>query len=80
LYKNISTCKPQSIIEATKAWKTLPIATLNYKPQEDQWSMLECLQHLNFYGDFYIPEIKQRIEQAKDKNTIYFKTLLSGKS
>ncbi|WP_353127995.1 DinB family protein [Parapedobacter pyrenivorans] len=40
-------------------------ATLNAKPDAGGWSALECLEHLNRYGDFYLPEIAKRLDTAK---------------
>lgn len=37
---------------------------LAQKPGPGKWSALECLEHLNLYGDFYLPEIRRRIENA----------------
>ena len=38
---------------------------LNLKSDANTWSVLECLEHLNLYGDFYLPEISQVIKKAK---------------
>ena len=37
---------------------------LNKKKNQVTWSVLECIEHLNLYGEFYIPEIEQKIEQS----------------
>lgn len=42
--------------------KNLPVAALNFRTHEKEWSVLECLEHLNRYGDFYLPEIGNRIQ------------------
>jgi hypothetical protein len=42
-----------------------PTEILNYKPAADSWSVLECFEHLNRYGQFYIPEIKKRMDTRK---------------
>jgi len=39
--------------------------TLNFRTSEDSWSILECLEHLNFYGQFYLPEIENRIKKSQ---------------
>ena len=36
--------------------------TLHRRPRPDAWNALECLAHLNHYGDYYLPEISRRIE------------------
>ncbi|WP_379964847.1 DinB family protein [Epilithonimonas sp. UC225_85] len=38
---------------------------LNFRKSEESWSVLECLEHLNIYGKFYLPEIENRIEKSK---------------
>lgn len=43
-------------------FQELEIETLNWRESEDKWSILECFEHLNLYGEFYIPECKKRIQ------------------
>lgn len=61
----------------------MKVEILNAKTSPDSWSALECIEHLNRYGDFYIPEITTRIKQRKlkEKNTGSIKSDLfkSGK-
>lgn len=54
--------------------KNKELAFLNWKQNPESWSVLECLEHLNRYGDFYIPEITKRIKNAKHKNAEVFKS------
>ena len=42
-------------------FKNLTVKDLNYKENPEKWSVLECIEHLNLYGDFYLPEIERRI-------------------
>lgn len=51
---------------------------LNYKTNPESWSTLECLQHLNLYGDFYLPEIEQRINASKTSPDPVFKSGVLG--
>lgn len=44
--------------------KQLDTETLNFRPAEKKWSILEVIEHLTYYGDFYIPEFTKRIEQS----------------
>lgn len=37
--------------------KSLNDETLNKRLHENSWSILECLQHLNLYGNYYLKEI-----------------------
>jgi hypothetical protein len=62
----------QDLIESTRKninqaekFSTLSIEKLNWKAEQESWSILECLEHLNLYGDFYIPEIKICILNSK---------------
>ncbi|MEG0916594.1 MAG: DinB family protein [Myroides sp.] len=47
---------------------------LNKRLTNESWSVLECLKHLNLYGNFYLPEIKNRIETSTTKATTEFKS------
>ncbi|MDR6844192.1 DinB family protein [Flavobacterium granuli] len=51
---------------------------LNWKENPESWSILECLEHLNLYGDFYLPEIEKTIDNAKSKNESDFKSGILG--
>jgi hypothetical protein len=54
---------------------------LNAKPSPESWSALEAIEHLNRYGDFYIPEIKKRLNKAKkeDRQRTFKSGLLGNK-
>ena len=43
----------------------LPLETLNWKSSATEWSILECLEHLNLYGDYYHPEIEGKLAKGK---------------
>ncbi len=57
---------------------TLTDEQLNHKPAPDSWSALECIEHLNRYGAFYLPEIRRRMETSSGKPTATFRTGLLG--
>ncbi|HAA14876.1 MAG TPA: hypothetical protein DCE41_25575 [Cytophagales bacterium] len=57
--------RTQEILEQAKFLQSLPEDVLMAKPDAETWSVLECLEHLNRYGRFYLPEIKQRIQGGK---------------
>lgn len=58
--------------------KTYPVEKLNFKSSATDWSILECIEHLNLYGKFYLPEIENRIFLAKPYHNGYFKSSLLG--
>ena len=47
---------------------------LIYKTDSNTWNALECLEHLNYYGDFYIPEIRKKMDSKEDSNSTVFYT------
>lgn len=65
-------------LEEAHIFLELEIATLNSKPHENSWSILECLEHLNRYGDFYLPEIESRMKESNHKKKEIFKGGLLG--
>lgn len=56
--------RTQANASAVSDLEKLTDKELNWKAANDSWSVLECIEHLNLYGDFYIPEIASRIQQA----------------
>jgi uncharacterized damage-inducible protein DinB len=41
------------------------LEALNQRPGEGKWTALECLEHLNRYGEFYLPAIEKKLLAAK---------------
>lgn len=65
--------------EAARKFRTLSNDELNFKSDSTSWSILECIEHLNLYGDFYLPEIEKRILAQKGKSkSVVFKSGLLG--
>lgn len=58
--------------------KSLADHQLNFKPNKDRWSILECIEHLNRYGEFYLPEINKRISNSSSTRSDEFKSGLLG--
>jgi len=52
-------------IDFAKKLDEYSVEQLNFKIDTDTWSILENIEHLNLYGDFYLPEIQKGIDQAK---------------
>lgn len=42
------------------------------------WSIAQCLQHLNVYGDYYLPQIKKTIDKHTDTAKTDFKSSWFG--
>ena len=53
----------RAFVQQVRSWTTtLPPAALHWKAQPQRWSFLECLEHLNRYGDFYLPELERVVQ------------------
>ena len=50
--------------QAAEQFQALSPEQLNLKKEATSWSILECIAHLNLYGDFYLPRLAQIIAQA----------------
>jgi DinB superfamily len=48
-------------ISFVNALKQESVEKLNHKKSAEKWSALECIEHLNLYGDFYLPEIEKQL-------------------
>ncbi len=64
--------------EAAEKFNTLPDEVLNLKPAPDAWSILECLEHLNLYSAFYLPEIEKHLRYNSGNPKADFKSGLWG--
>jgi len=71
----------QSLIEQTKhiinqaeKLKSYDLHTLTWKADPTSWSILECLEHLNLYGDFYLPQIEDKIKNSSTQSEPEFKS------
>jgi hypothetical protein len=58
----------------------LPEPVLNFKPTPEQWSALECVEHLNRYCRYYNPALAQALHHTAAANTEVKYSWLGGKS
>jgi len=68
----------RSNLNAAEELKVLTDYELNWKIDPNSWSMLECIEHLNRYGKFYIPAIQNAIKESTTKSKKQFKSGLLG--
>jgi len=47
--------------ETVSKFRTLSYEQINARKATDDWSLLECIEHLNIYGNFYLPEIENQL-------------------
>ena len=67
----------QNLNQAEK-FKELTLKELNWRSTNDSWSVLECIEHLNLYGDFYLPEIARSMFASNYKPAEFFKSGIIG--
>lgn len=67
----------QNIVFAQKL-NGLPDTMLNWRNDAQSWSVLECLEHLNIYGDFYLPEIESAMQQPSGASDFEFRPGVLG--
>lgn len=72
--KLIHTLLEQSrqIINQAEKLKSYDLNTLTWKENEISWSILECLEHLNLYGDFYLLQMENEIKNSTSTTDIEF--------
>jgi hypothetical protein len=68
----------RNIINQIEKLKNYDLNTLTWKENPTSWSILECLEHLNLYGDFYLPQIETKIKQSNTKSSSEFKSGILG--
>lgn len=59
-------------------YQQLSVDKLTARTAPDSWNVLECLEHLNLYGDFYLPAIERSIMTATSPSTPIFKSGVLG--
>lgn len=74
--------RTEKIIKTVKEnFMLLPTETVRNKPTPERWSIAECLEHLNLYGEYYIPMMVKVIDEGQKKglkHKEYFKPGLVG--
>lgn len=68
----------RQIINQAEKLKSYDLNTLTWKENEISWSILECLEHLNLYGNFYLPQMENKIKNSTTKTDLDFKSGILG--
>lgn len=58
------------ILHKTSQLQNLSNDELNFRTDTESWTILECIEHLNRYSEFYLQEIEKRIDEKIDKNKL----------
>ncbi len=64
--------------EAIQQWQMLPPSIMLHKESPEKWSAVQCLMHLNSYGDYYLTAIARTIDEAKNKHLLSTKDFKSS--
>src|SRR5688572_19905330 len=65
--------------EAIKLFQNLSENTLLKASETGGWSIAQCLEHLNYYGNFYLNHLKRGLKHAEGKpNSERFKSSWLG--
>lgn len=79
ILSNLRTITENILLTVEENYSKIPFDTLAQKPSPSKWSVIECLEHLNLYGDFYIPEFQEfLIEAQPDSKDRKFKPGILG--
>jgi hypothetical protein len=68
----------RQLINQAEKLKNLDLQTITWRESERSWSVLECLEHLNLYGNFYLPQIENKIRTSKTTFVPEFKSGILG--
>ncbi len=75
---NLCISRTEGFISKVNLLQDLPLEKLNWKANAESWSVLECLEHLNLYGDFYIPEIQNQLKKNSAPPAMLYKSGVLG--
>jgi hypothetical protein len=59
------TSRTRDLLSAAESLRKLPLDALTWKANPESWNALECLDHLNLYGDFYLPALQHAIQNSR---------------
>ncbi len=70
--------RTKKVLDQSRTYLHLQESKLNYRNSPESWSPLECLEHLNLYGRFYLKEIKERMNEDQHPSAEVFKSGILG--
>jgi hypothetical protein len=66
------------VIEFVSSMRNQDLDSLRWQPNEDSWSMIACIEHLNLYGYFYLPEIERAVQKTTSTSVAEFRSGILG--
>lgn len=70
--------KTNRLLAESRQFTELSDLQLNYRTTPNSWSALECFEHLNLYGRFYLKELKNRMCEKHNPSDKTFKSGILG--
>ncbi|MFK8046206.1 MAG: DinB family protein [Crocinitomicaceae bacterium] len=67
-----------SVIIETEKLNSMSEKALQTKANSESWSALECIEHLNRYSMFYVPEINKVMADSTKKSSQVFRSGILG--
>lgn len=64
--------------DTTKLFQNLPNEVLLKPAENGGWSIAQCLEHLNSYSQYYLPQIKKGLENASKTENNFFSSSWLG--
>jgi len=58
--------------QAIMVYQNLSEAQLNKQAADGGWSIAQCLDHLNAYGDYYLPQMEKRMASSNLPSSLTF--------
>ena len=69
------TTRTEANLAIAQTLQALPENKLRHRNAPNAWNALECIAHLNLYGNFYVPEINLRLNNAtKPTKSQYYRS------
>ncbi len=78
VFTELSAITEANIKTIKEVLQPLSSAALQQKPAPNKWSIVECIEHLNAYGRFYLPAIQKAMEKGAKRNFSKTETYDSG--
>ncbi|MGN6645594.1 MAG: DinB family protein [Cytophaga sp.] len=69
LLKDLEDRVENSLTLAIRTFQNTDTSTLLCPSVSGGWSIVQCLDHLNSYGHFYLPQINKALNKGSDQNT-----------
>jgi hypothetical protein len=72
-------------------WQQIPAGSFTSQPGPGRWSAIQCLEHLNSYGRFYLPAMEKAMNSNRDQQpstefrsgifgNYFYKLMLTGET